>query len=333
MWLSTQTPHQDRDGLALILGMAPDQVRVVAPDVGGGFGGKGLDVEDVLVAWLARATGRPVRWTETRSENMVAMHHGRAQQIDFEIGGDREGTVEALRLGILQDAGAYPGLGAFLPNLTALMASGVYAIPKIEIEIKTVVTNTTPTAAGPRRGAAGGHPDARAGDRPVRRRASRWIPRRYAGATSSPPTPFPYTTASGAPYDCGNYRGALDLVLEARRLRRAARASRPQRRRDGDPRLLGIGLSAYVEVTNGIAETEFGAVEITAEGEAIVKTGSFSQGQGHETTFAQIVAAAPGPAGREDPGAQGRHRRGGAGDRHLWLQVDPDRRGRGQPGL
>ncbi len=156
VWLSTQTPHQDKMVLGLLLGLEPDQVRVIAPDVGGGFGGKGLDVEDVIVAWLARHTGTPMRWTETRSENMVAMHQGRAQTIDFRIGGGRDGHVQALRLDILQDGGAYPGLGAFLPNLTALMASGVYDIPKVECDVVAVVTNTTPT--GPVRGA--GRPEA-----------------------------------------------------------------------------------------------------------------------------------------------------------------------------
>src|SRR5207302_5437115 len=107
-WLSTQTPHQDRTGMAMILGLDPALVRVVGPDVGGGFGAKGLSVEDVLVAWLARRTGRPVRWTETRSENMVAMHHARASILDVEIGGSRDGVVEAYRLRVLADAGAYP---------------------------------------------------------------------------------------------------------------------------------------------------------------------------------------------------------------------------------
>ena len=131
-------------------------VHVIAPDVGGGFGGKGLAVEDIICGWLARATKRTVRWTETRSENLVAMHQGRAQWIDFELGADRDGVVQALRIKLLQDAGAYPGFGAFLPSLTALMSSGVYSIPKIETEIVSVVTNTTPT--GPVRGA--GRPEA-----------------------------------------------------------------------------------------------------------------------------------------------------------------------------
>jgi carbon-monoxide dehydrogenase large subunit len=288
VWLSTQTPHQDKLVLHLHLGLEPDQVRVVAPDVGGGFGGKGLAVEDVLVAWLARETGRPVRWTETRSENLVAMHQGRAQFVDFEIGGSREGKVQALRLKILQDAGAYPGIGAFLANLTALMASGVYAIPTIEIDVKAVVTNSTPT--GPVRGA--GRPEAtqmieRAMDlfgdeigldvAEVRRR------------NFIPADAFPATTASGAHYDVGDYAGALDRVLNAAGYE-DLRREQADRRQNDSPRQLGIGVSAYVEITNGINEKEFGAVEITADGEAIVRTGSFSQGQGHETTFAQIVA-------------------------------------------
>src|SRR5262249_15057248 len=120
-WLSTQTPHHDRDGLAAALELEPDEVRVVGPDVGGGFGAKGLSVEDLLVAWLARETGRPVRWTETRSENMLAIGHARAQMMRFTIGGSRDGKVEAFRNDVLHEAGAYPWIGAFLPQLTGLM--------------------------------------------------------------------------------------------------------------------------------------------------------------------------------------------------------------------
>ena len=149
-------PHRDRDGLARSLGLEPPNVRVVAPDVGGGFGAKSLGVEEILVSWLALHTGRPVRWTESRSENMIAMTHGRAAVLDFTIGGSRDGAVQAYRLRILQDVGAYPRLAAILPGFTALMASGVYAIPKIETEFTCVVTNTTPI--GPFRGA--GRPEA-----------------------------------------------------------------------------------------------------------------------------------------------------------------------------
>ena len=287
--LSTQTPHQDKMVLGLLLGLEPEQVRVIARDVGGGFGGKGLDVEDVLVGTLARATGGPVRWTETRSEHMVSMHHGRAQWVDFEIGGDRDGSVKALRLKILQDAGAYPGIGAFLAHLTAMMASGVYAIGKIEIDITAVVTNTTSTGAV--RGA--GRPEAtqmleRAMDMfaaeiemdPADVRRRNFIPT---------DAEWPYTTAVGTRYDIGDYAGALELALEHAGYEQLRR-DQQQRRSEGAVRQLGIGLSVYVEITNGIGEAEFGAVEITADGEAIVRTGSFSHGQGHETTFAQIVA-------------------------------------------
>ena len=134
--VSTQTPHQDKAMIAGTLGLEPDQIRVIAPDVGGGFGGKGADVEDVLVGWLARETGRPVRWTETRSEHMVAMHHGRAQWCDFELGGDPGRRLQgACGSSCSRTAGAYPGIGAFLAVLTQMMASGVYDIPKIEVDI------------------------------------------------------------------------------------------------------------------------------------------------------------------------------------------------------
>ncbi|MFL5829943.1 MAG: xanthine dehydrogenase family protein molybdopterin-binding subunit [Solirubrobacteraceae bacterium] len=288
IWLSTQTPHQDKMVLGLLLGLQPEQVRVVAPDVGGGFGGKGLDAEDVLVAWLARATGKTVRWTETRSENLVAMHHGRAQRIDFEIGGGRDGVIQALRVSILQDAGAYPGIGAFLANLTALMSCGVYRIAKFESEVKAVVTNSTPT--GPVRGA--GRPEA---TQMIERAVDMFAaeigmdPAEVRRKNFIPADAFPYTTASGAPYDVGNYGRALDLVLEKAGYDEL-RAEQASRRQNGGPRQLGIGLSTYVEITNGLNETEFGAVEITPGGEALVKTGSQSQGQGHETTFAQIAA-------------------------------------------
>ena len=287
--ISTQTPHTDKMVLGLMLGLEGDQVRVIGPDVGGGFGGKGLDVEEVLVAAVARATGSPVRWTESRSEHMLAMHHGRAQWIDFELGGDRTGKIRALRCRILQDAGSYPHLGAFLPHLTHLMSSGVYDIPKIEAAIKSVVTNTT--WVGPVRGA--GRPE-----------ASQMLERAidmFAAEIDMDPADvrrrnfiaadvqWPHQTAAGAPYDIGNYAGALEKVLDAAGYD-SLRAEQASRRAAGDSTELGIGMSAYVEVTNGLSESEFGAIEITPDGGAIVRTGSFSHGQGHETTFAQIVA-------------------------------------------
>jgi len=287
-WLSTQMPHQDRDGLASIFGLDPTVVRVVAPDVGGGFGAKSLSVEDVLVAWLARTSGRAVGWRETRSENMVAMQHGRGAILEVRIGGDREGVVRAYRLSVLQDAGAYPGVGAFLPHFTHLMASGVYRIPTIEFEATSVVTNTTPVGAF--RGA--GRPEAtQAIERAIDLFAAEIgiDPAEVRRTNFIPPDAFPFTTATGARYDSGDYERALDLALDAAGYDGLRREQR-RRRDEGALNQLGVGLSTYVEVTNGLVEEEFGAVEITPDGEAILRTGSFSHGQGHETTFAMIVA-------------------------------------------
>jgi len=288
LWLSTQTPHLDRHVLGLFLGLGDEGVRVVAPDVGGGFGAKGLSVETVIVPWLARKTGRPVRWTETRSENMVAMQHGRAAVLEFELGGSRDGDAQAYRLRVVQDAGAYPGLGAILPGFTALMSSGVYAIPKIESDTVSVVTNTTPT--GPFRGA--GRPEAaQAIERAMDLFAAELglDPAEVRRRNLFPPDAFPLTTASGAGYDSGDYGRALDLALETAGYE-ALRQEQERRRESGDTRALGIGVSVYVEITNGLVEPELGDVEITPEGEAVLRTGSFSHGQGHETTFAMIVA-------------------------------------------
>jgi carbon-monoxide dehydrogenase large subunit len=168
------------------------------------------------------------------------------------------------------------------------MGSGVYRIPKIDAEVTATVTNTTPT--GPVRGA--GRPEAtQVVERAIDTFAAELEldPAEVRRRNFIEPQQFPFTTASGATYDCGEYTKALDMALE-RAGYEQLRAEQARRREQRSPRQLGIGLSTYVEITNGISEKEFGAVEITAGGEAIVKTGSFSHGQGHQTTFAQIVA-------------------------------------------
>ncbi len=287
-WLSTQTPHQDRAGLAAALGLEPEQVRVVAPDVGGGFGAKGLSAEDRLVAWLARHTGRPVRWVESRSENMLAIGHGRAQRMEFTIGGSSDGEIKAYRLDVLHEAGAYPSIGSFLPQLTRLMACGVYSIPNVEFYGTSVVTNTAPVTAF--RGA--GRPEA---TQVIERAIDAFAletgldPAEVRRRNMIRKDAFPFTTAVGAQYDSGDYERALELALDAAGYE-ALRAEQRRRREAGERRQLGIGLSVYVEITNGFAEPEFGAVEITPEGKAILRTGSFQHGQGHETAFAMIVA-------------------------------------------
>jgi carbon-monoxide dehydrogenase large subunit len=287
-WLATQTPHSDRDGLADALGLDAAQVRVLAQDVGGGFGAKTLSTEDILVGWLARHTGRPVRWTESRSEHMLAIGHARAQIMDFTIGGSRDGKIEAYKLEVLHEAGAYPSVGAFLPMLTQWMQSGVYAIPKLAYVSNSVVTNTSFTTAF--RGA--GRPEAaQAIERAVDAFAAEAgldpadVRRRnFIGADA-----FPYAPGTGVTYDSGDYAPALERALETVGYDEL-RAEQARRRESGGAKQLGIGLSVYVEVTNGGAEPEFGSVTITPDGGAVLLTGSFSHGQGHETAYAQVVA-------------------------------------------
>jgi carbon-monoxide dehydrogenase large subunit len=290
VWLSTQTPHQDRAALAGMLGLEPTQVRVIAPDVGGGFGSKVVSLsgltEELLTCWLARRLNRPMRWTETRSESMLSLPHGRAMRLAYTIGGTKDGKILAYKLDILADCGAYPTLGAILSGLTVLMSSGVYDIARVESEGTTVVTNTTQIAAF--RGAG----------RPEAIQAIEAAIDRFAAELSMDPAEvrrknyvgeFPHTTATGAAYDSGDYAGALDLALSSAGYDEL-RAEQKRRRDEGTTKQLGIGLSSYVEITNPLGEGELGEVEIMSDGSAIVRTGSFSHGQGHETSFAMLVA-------------------------------------------
>ena len=288
LWATSQTPHMGKMVTAGLLGLEPSDVRVVSPDVGGGFGAKMVEPEAVLVAWVARRLGRPARWTETRSENMLGLPHGRGQRLSFTLGGTGDGKLLAYRLEVLGDGGAYPALGAYLPNMTALMANGVYAIPKVETKTLSVVTNTTPTTSI--RGA--GRPEAtqaleraidlfaaEAGLDPAEVRRKNFIGK----------DAFPYKTPTGATYDSGDYEAALDLLLRSAGYEELREEQR-RRRGDGSAVELGIGLAAYVEISNPVGEQEFGEIEITEDGGAILRTGSHSHGQGHETTFAMIAA-------------------------------------------
>src|SRR3954451_25431970 len=288
-YAASQTPHGTRDALAHAFELDPSQVRVIVPDVGGGFGPKGgASVEDILVAWLARRLGRPVRWTETRSENMVALGHGRAQHQELTLGGSRDGALRAYRMDIVQAGGAYPDIGAILPMLTKMCASGPYAIPRIEADAKSVVTNTTPIV--PYRGA--GRPEA---TQAIERMIDLFAieagldPAEVRRRNLIPADAFPYATASGAQYDSGDYAKALDLALEHSDYRNLRAEQRRRRESDGATQI-GIGLSAYIEITNGFAEPEWGGIEITKEGGATVRTGLGPTGQGHQTALAMLVS-------------------------------------------
>ncbi len=243
-----------------------------------------------MLPWLSRRVGRAVRWIETRSENMVAMPHGRGQSNLIEIGGRRDGTVEAYRLTVLQDSGAYPSMGAVLIFLTRAMAQGTYAIDRVECNVKSVATNTTVIEAY--RGA--GRPEASAA---IERAMDLFAAEIGMDAAEVrrrnliPADAFPYTTRTDSTYDCGDYVGALDRVLEAADYD-GLRAEQARRRAEGDVVQLGIGVSTYVEVTAGPApgESEFAKVEVHPDGRATIFTGSSSHGQGHRTSWAMIAS-------------------------------------------
>ncbi|HVF74127.1 MAG TPA: xanthine dehydrogenase family protein molybdopterin-binding subunit [Acidimicrobiales bacterium] len=290
MWVSTQTVHSVRDQLARHFRLEPEQVHVIAPDVGGGFGAKiGQYPEEMLMAEVARRIGRPAKWVETRSESMVGLGHGRAQVQDIAIGGSSEGRVTAYRLVVTQDTGAYPRMGAALPVMTRTMVNGVYDMPRCEFVSRAVVTNTTPTTAY--RGA--GRPEATAAiERAMDLFAAEIgmdpvdVRRRNLIAKDA----FPYTTPVGTVYDIGDYERALDLVLDAADYD-GLRAEQRRRREAGETVHLGIGVSVYVEITaGGGPANEWGAVEVKPDGKVLVRTGVSPHGQGHVTSLSMIVA-------------------------------------------
>ncbi|HXQ18084.1 MAG TPA: xanthine dehydrogenase family protein molybdopterin-binding subunit [Acidimicrobiales bacterium] len=288
-WATSQAPHAVKGELVQLFGVDEDAVRAIAPDVGGGFGAKiGGYPEELFVAWVARRLGRPARWVETRTESMLALGHGRAQIQEAELGGTRDGRILAYRLGVIQDAGAYPAFGAFLPMMTRLMLSGVYDIAKVSFSSCSVATNTNPVVAY--RGA--GRPEATAAlERMVDIFATEIgvDPAEVRRQNLVGNDRFPFTTPTGTTYDIGDYQAALDRVLEAAGYAELREEQR-RRRESGDARQLGIGLSSYVEITNGIPGSEFGSVEMLADGKARVRTGTSPHGQGHVTSWAMLVA-------------------------------------------
>jgi carbon-monoxide dehydrogenase large subunit len=289
VWASSQNAQVSRFILAGALGMAPDQIRVVVPDVGGGFGAKiAIDRDTITIAWAARKTGRALRWAETRSENLVGMTQGRAQLQHVKIGGNRDGRILAYRLDVIQDTGAYARVGGLLPFLTCLMAPGVYDIPDVQAGFRMAMTNTTPIAAY--RGA--GRPEATAAvERAVDLFAAEigMDPAEVRRRNFIAPDKFPFQTKTGAMYDTGSYADALDKALAAAGYAQL-REEQQRRRGSGDPMQLGIGLSSYVEITAADAAAgETAKIEVTDNGSATVYTGSSAQGQGHHTAWAMLV--------------------------------------------
>ncbi|MGI9083800.1 MAG: xanthine dehydrogenase family protein molybdopterin-binding subunit [Aeromicrobium sp.] len=302
MWSSTQVPHILRLMLALTLGIPESKVRVVAPDVGGGFGGK-LQVtpEEVITMMAARQTGKPCKYTETRSESLMAAHHGRAQVQKLRLSATQDGTVTALDVRLLADMGAYLGLVTpGVPILGAFMYNSIYKFPAYRFECTNVFTNKVWTDAY--RGA--GRPEATfAIERlmddlaaeldmdPLELRRKNWIGH----------DEFPFSTVAGLEYDSGNYEAATDKALELFGYDEL-RAEQQQRRDSGNRVQLGIGISTFTEMCGlapsrvlgalsyGAGGWEHAAIRVLPTGNVEVVTGASGHGQGHETAWSQIVA-------------------------------------------
>ncbi len=294
---TTQIPHLVRLLLAAVLSLPEHKIRVVAPEVGGGFGSKlNFYPEEPLLAHLSQRLRRPIKWTETRTEGFLATIHGRDQLCDLEIAADKNGRLLALRAKLYQDLGAYHQLlTPVIPTLTVLMIAGCYTVQNVEVELKGVFTNKTPTDAY--RGA--GRPEATFIIERTMDLIAREVgkdPAEVRRVNFIAPSAFPFTTATGIVYDSGNYQASLDRLLQKADYR-ALRAEQAEKRKQGA--LMGIGLSTYVEVcgmgpsaampAGGWEQCE---VEVRRTGRVVVKTGVSPHGQGEETTFAQIAADA-----------------------------------------
>ncbi len=302
MWSATQIPHILRLMLALTLGVPEHKVRVIAPDVGGGFGGK-LQVtpEEVITFLVARRMGKPVKYTESRTESVQSAHHGRDQIQKLTLAARRDGTVTGLKVELLADMGAYLRLvTSGVPILGAFMFGGIYKFPAYKFVCTNVFTNKTPTDAY--RGA--GRPEAtfaiermmdelavELGIDPMAVRERNWIKHEE----------FPFVTVCGLTFDSGNYEAATTRAVELFDYD-GLRAEQARRRESGDPVQLGIGISTFTEMC-GIAPSrvlgslnygaggwEHAAIRMLPSGKVEVVTGSSAHGQGHETAWSQIVA-------------------------------------------
>src|SRR6478609_9101251 len=295
IWSSTQNPHILRTFIAALTGLGENQVRAIAPEVGGGFGAKiNIYAEEYVAAAISKRLGIPVKWAEDRTEAFVATTHGRDIIGYVDIAARKDGKVLGLKMRLIADIGAYNMLlTAAIPTLTMLMANGTYDIPAIRTTLTEVFTNKTPTDAY--RGA--GRPEAtyfveRAMD--MLARELKMDPAELRRKNFIQPHQFPFATQMGATYDSGDYEKALDKALETAQWERL-KAERDAARAQG--RLVGLGLAMYVEVC-GIGPSaslptggwEHSQVTVERDGRISATTGASPHGQGNETTFAQMLA-------------------------------------------
>lgn len=302
MWTATQIPHVLRFALAAGSGVPESKIRVIAPDVGGGFGGKLQQTPEEMITFaVARRLGKPVKYTETRSESLMAGHHGRDQWQKLTLSAEKDGTVTGLKVELTADLGAYVAiLGGGVPVLGAFMFNAIYKFPAYQFNCQTVLTNKTWTDAY--RGA--GRPEAtyaierlmdelaaEVGVDPLVIREKNWITHEE----------FPFTTVAGLEYDTGNYEAATEKA-KASFGYDELRAEQQRRREAGDRVQLGIGVSTFTEMCGlapsrvlgslnyGAGGWEHAGVRMLATGKVEITTGTSAHGQGHETAFSQIVA-------------------------------------------
>jgi carbon-monoxide dehydrogenase large subunit len=323
VWASNQFPHFTLGGIAAATGIPVEQLHLLTPQVGGGFGGKaGPQHEYTVVVTAAHRLGRAVVWVPTRSEDLMAKDHSRSQVQYAEVGCRADGTFTGLRVRLVGDAGAYPGIGASLPGGTRRMSQGTYAFPAIDFDVAVAVTNTPPTGAY--RGA--GRPEATALLERLVDQAARELgidPIELRERNLLADDVFPFTTLTGNTYDSGRYRLPLHTAADAIGYHEL-RARQAERRERGDVVQLGIGVASYVEITAGGGGSEYGKVEIHDDGSATMYCGTLSHGQGHQTAYAMLVSAQTGiPIDRIDlvDGDTDRVPRGGGtgGSRSLQL--------------
>src|SRR5262245_7353021 len=301
IWSSTQIPHMLRTQVAGILGLPEHKIRLIAPEVGGGFGAKvNVYAEEPLIGWMAMQLGQPVKWIETRRENMQTSSHGRGQLGYVELGCKKDGMITGLRYNVFADLGAVCQLYTpVMPIVTAMMLSGCYKIPAVQTNITAAFTNKVPTDSY--RG-AGGPEAAYAIERAIDIAAAEISldPVEMRRRNFIRPEEFPYQTATGVVYDCGNYEASLNKALSIvayDKLRAEQKAAREQ------GRLIGIGISTYAELCGvgpskgsptGFGGWESATVRIEPTGSVTVMTGVSPHGQGTETSFSQITAEALG---------------------------------------
>jgi carbon-monoxide dehydrogenase large subunit len=295
VYVGHQRPHGMKARLCELLPIEADKLRVVVPDVGGAFGMKGMTYPEYTVAAaVALRLGRPVIWVERRREHMSGGTHGRGSVHKVRLMGTSAGRIQRVEIDVLADVGAYPHNGATIPIFSRLVAFGLYDIPNASLTTTSVVTNTAPT--GSYRGA--GRPEAafaieRAID--VFARSAGLDPVEVRLINFIPSSSLPYRTATGALYDSGDYAAALRRAVELVGLGEIRQEQRERLATGRDP--IGVGFGAFVErAGGGVDGGEYGRIEVDREGRVTLRTGSASSGQGHETAWAQVAAAALGLA-------------------------------------